>query len=234
MIRPAFHIFFTAIVFFVTLPSRSQVVICDTMPLAYVSQGLRFSGGFSCADSVITIPIVNNTTTGFAYPLAKIRNTTPLPPGMSLHSSNWQVFASSWNPGDTMPAYICFDVTQPVPVNYTVTFELYVSNFLPLQVDSCVFANVFTINLNPLASAGDGVAMSTGFSFSQDAKNALLVLKNNSGHEMHIRIFSADGKTVSSSSCAPGSSSLSIAGLPPGIYFIGSEEEGCCGKFIVP
>lgn len=104
------------------------------------------------ANSMITFTISNtHPKQAFAYPLAKLVPLTPLPSGMSLapNSNPWSVFASWWNTGITMPVHIFYNITSPIPVNYSVIFELWVSNLIPLPIDSCYFTRTFSLNLNP-------------------------------------------------------------------------------------
>lgn len=134
----------------ISMTAFAQIPVCDSIPLEYVEENIKFNGQSFNADSAIIIPIVNNSTTGFAYPQAKIVNLTALPSGMSFHvnSLNWEVFASAYNPGDTMSVYFSLYVTDSIPLNYTVDFRLYATNLSPLSIDSCVFSKDFTLNLN--------------------------------------------------------------------------------------
>lgn len=137
------------------LPSTllAQHAFCDTVPFAYRADSITWGSAFpsSFGDSVLAIPIHNGTTTGFAYPQAKIVSLTPLPTGLVLreYGASWSVFASAWNPGETYPASMFFDVTAPLPPNASATFEVWLTNLAPLAIDSCKFDTTFTFNFNP-------------------------------------------------------------------------------------
>lgn len=133
--------------------AKSQFAFCDTVPFAYRADSITFSSAFpsSFGDSALIIPIYNGSSTGYAYPQAKIVPLTAMPNGLVLreYGAGWSVFASAWNPGVTMPASMFFDVTAPLPPNASVTFELWLTNLSPLAIDSCKFDSTFTWNFNP-------------------------------------------------------------------------------------
>jgi len=219
-----FNILAAAFLLFSTTIS-AQVVECDTMGVAYDSTHIEFKeSSLVTPDSAIIIPMINNTHTNFAYPQAKLVNTTPLPTGMSLFDSNWQVFASAWNIGDTMPVSIPYDVNNVIPDNYMVTFKLYVTNFAPLTIDSCVFVNTLTINLKPVAPAAvQGInGVSSPFSFYPNpATKSIQVTSALSGKS--IEIYSMTGALVQTV-VADHSTIIDISTLPAGLYFI--KEKG--------
>lgn len=134
--------------------SHAQLTRCDSIMLSIDSSSFVFTyAPFSSTDSSITFNITNNNTSSgwFAYPLARLEAITPFPPGMTLGSwSNpWTVFASAWNPNETLPVNVHYVVSQPVPLNYIITFRIWASNLLPVINDSCYFETLVTLNLNP-------------------------------------------------------------------------------------
>jgi hypothetical protein len=92
------------------------------------------------------------------------------------NNNPWSVFASSWNPGQTMPVYYYYDVTVPIPANYTVTFQVWASNLTPVIPDSCYFDTTFTINLNPIAVAINTVNNKTEWNIVADAAQHSLLI----------------------------------------------------------
>lgn len=209
-------------VVFFGIKLSAQIVVCDTMSLAHLAAGTKFQATtLSAPDSAIVIPMVNNTTTNFAYPQIKLINTTPLPPGMSLHDANWQVFASAWNIGDTAPAYTNYFVNTVIPDNYTVTFRLYATNFAPLTIDSCVFASTFDINLKPVGTASItnvGVAKNTVTFYPNPASNYINICSTTDA--TLLEICSVTGAVVQSATVNKQSALLDISSLSPGVYFI--------------
>lgn len=147
--------FLPLLLLWLVLPTvaKSQFAFCDTVPFAYRADSITFSSAFpsSFGDSALIIPIYNGSSTGYAYPQAKIVPLTAMPNGLVLreYGASWSVFASAWNPGVTMPASMFFDVTAPLPPNASVTFELWLTNLSPLAIDSCKFDSTFTWNFNP-------------------------------------------------------------------------------------
>lgn len=128
---------------------------CNGIPMAYRADSITWEAAqLSFGDSMLSIPIQNTSGSNFAYPQAKLVPVTPLPAGMvlNINGNPWNVFASAFNDGETYPVHFFFDVNQPIPVNATVTFELWLTNLAPLQIDSCKYDGTFTYNFNPQAT----------------------------------------------------------------------------------
>lgn len=215
--------------FFITFRSSAQIILCHEIALEYTTDSASFSiaDPISFGDSMITFHITNlHPTQGFAYPLAKLVPLTPLPPGMSLSVNNqpWSVFASSWNSGETRPVYIFYEVEESIPLDYEVTFEVWVSNLSPLIVDSCYFEETFTINLNPSTTAINSSELNNNLSlFPNPADNYFqLNWESQITDENQIKIFNSLGTTILETTAISGqnSSEIDIKNLPAGIYFI--------------
>lgn len=214
--------------------AKAQFVVCDAMPIQYISQDVKFTGGLGATDSVIAIPIVNNTTNGFAYPLARLVETTPLPTGMTYHGGNhWQVFASSWNPDDTMTAAIEFDVAQVIPANYIVTFKLFVSNFAPLSVDSCLFSNMITINLNPVVSIHELNIENRSWQLSPNPAQDYVEVQRLYATEEDVELINIQGKIIENYRLSTERTRLPIADVDNGIYFLKLKNTGTIKKLCV-
>jgi hypothetical protein len=142
----------TALLWIGVFTARAQYVTCQSMPLAHSTTPVQFISMGS--DSLLLIPITNNSGTNFAYPQGKLIPVTPLPAGMNFAggSAGWVVFGSSWNDGQTNDCGFFFTVSSPIPADYMFGFTLRVKNFLPLSIDSCYFSDTITVNLNPAAS----------------------------------------------------------------------------------
>lgn len=214
--------------------AKAQFVTCESMPLAFIAQDAKLESAFGSADSAITFPIVNNSPNSFAYPLAKLVELTPLPPGMTYQGGNhWQVFASSWNYGDTITAFIEFDVAQPIPANYSVTFKLYVSNFGTLSVDSCLFSNTLTVNLNPVVSIGELNAKSLSWQLSPNPAQDFFEVEGPVVNEEEIELINAQGKIIANYRLSKESSRVSIVDLDNGVYFLKLKKTGSIKKLCI-
>lgn len=121
-----------------------------TDSLAYVPNSAAFhNDNLLASDSLIEVAIVNTSNTFYVYPMGAVLPITPLPPGMSIYQpGSWNVFDSAFNPGDTSAVVTQFIVTQAIPANYIVTFEVWIHYNQPLT-DTCKFAQSITVNLNP-------------------------------------------------------------------------------------
>ncbi len=225
-------------IIFISKVTFSQIVICDTMPINYSPSSVAFyTAPLSSGDSVLTIDITNNSNTNFVYPLARLIPLTPLPPGMNLTtaSQDWTVFGSSWNTGQTNPCSFFFDVNQVIPGNYSVTFELYVSNFSPLSIDSCVFANTITINLNPSLSLEPLSKHKTNFfSFSPNpAKGEVNIKFQNPAGKKEIQLFDINGKLVKAFDTNQKELWISLNRMEAGVYYLVSVTTNQREKLVI-
>ncbi len=126
---------------------------CNVPLITFETQSMAGWG-----DSAVNIHVSNNSGINYAYPMAKLFAVTPLPPGMTLNPNFnwWMPFASSWNHGDTALFPCGYEVAQPIPANYTVTFRFWLRpNDTAVGYDSCVFSQDFTLNLNPMTGIGE-------------------------------------------------------------------------------
>ncbi len=227
------HFPLLTILLFLSGTVAAQVVECDTMGVAYDAAHIQFKRAILVTpDSSIIIPMVNNTHTNFAYPQIKLENTTPLPPGMSLYNTGWNVFASAWNVGDKMPVNVDYYVNTTIPDNYMVTFKLYVTNFAPLTIDSCVFVNTLTINLKPVIPAAvqqinGGI---TGLSFYPNpVTNAIYLTQVAAGAV--IEIYSVTGALVQAAAIDQ-YNKLDVSSLSTGLYFIKQKGAASMQKLL--
>lgn len=221
------------LLFFGLLPASvslsGQSTSCDALPISYDPLGITFGEGeMSFGDSVITIPITNTSTTDMAYPQIKLVPLTPLPPGMT-QNTHWDTFASSWNAGLTMPANCFFDVVQPIPPDYNVTFEVWANNLTPLLTDdSCLFDQAFTINMNPAASGVDeigGVLMP--IIGPLPASHRLSVELPAGMPPGELQLLNELGMMVwSTRTVGAGSLSIDVNGFAPGVYILCLRSAG--------
>jgi hypothetical protein len=227
-------LFSTILLFVATIQGRAQIAQCDTMVIGYVGSDIKFTDAtFSSSDSDMLVPLINNTTTNFAYPQAKLINVSPLPAGTTLYDAGWIVFASAWNVGDTATARIPYSVSAPIPDNYTVRFVLLVTNFLPLNVDSCQFTDTLTINLKPVSSAAvhELNPIRTPFTlYPNPATNVLKVFLAN--FPATIDLFSACGKKVITAQLQSPTDQIDISRLPDGVYFVRDRRGRSIARFV--
>jgi hypothetical protein len=178
-------------------------------------------GTLSFGDSVIIVPVTNMSFADMAYPQLKLVPLTPLPPGM-VQNTHWDTFASSWNAGMTMPANCFFDVAVPIPVDYSVTFELWANNLTPLLTgDSCRFDQQLIVNLNPSATGMAEPATGEGFSAWPALVSDQLLLtlpRDRSGGS--IIIVDAAGKILLEKEVQEDEREqrIDVSGLAPGPY----------------
>ena len=209
----------TLFAFAFSIAAFAQVSFCDAKFTAVIPQ-VTFSGNLAAwGDSVLTIPIINQSGIGFAYPQAKLYNQTPLPPGMTLNPnfSWWMPFASAWNNNDTALCHCEYDVTQPIPANYMVTFRLWLRpNDTAVGYDSCRFSQDFTLNLNPQVGMEEWESVPVVSVFPVPAQEKISF---SAGNWASAKMFSADGR-YDFSFVNNGAQSTDISALPAGMYFV--------------
>jgi|SRR6185436_2958673 len=225
------HVSVTFVLFLIS-KLHAQNTECTTIPLNYDTVEFTTAVPASFGDSMITFHITNNhPSQGFAYPLAKLVPLTPLPAGMTAANNNnpWSVFASSWNPGITMPVYYYYDITAPIPLNHTVTFQLWISNLTPVIPDSCYFDSTFTINLNPAPTSVSTVTGKMEWNVIADAAQHSLLIswKKPLQNPVSISVFSAAGKKICEVHAGNGTfeKTINTGKLPGGIYTVVIEGE---------
>jgi sugar lactone lactonase YvrE len=208
-------------VFFYDLNSE-VVAPCSELAASIDGNEIMFGEAiFGTGDSVITVTITNDSEFGFAYPLAKLIPLNALPEGMTFSSSSneYEVFESAWNPGASAPAYFYFDVTQEIPENYILNFNIRLTNLSPSPIDTCYFEEEFQINLRPSEPLKTNDLSST-FSVYPNPSSGLVQLKSaeiiNS-----VRIVDAVGRVILNENVNSKSSSYN---LNPGLYIIESTS----------
>jgi hypothetical protein len=212
--------------------ANAQVAICDTMAIDIVHPQVRVAPTLlSSADTAIIIPFINNTNTGFAYPLMRLINLTALPPGMSYYTNSWNVFASSWNAGDTAEAEVDFILTQPIPDNYFVTFEIHMSNFSPLNIDSCIFSSSLTINLNPVVTSVDESIAASDFSIHPNPATDYILITGK-WKSNQFEILGGDGRLIKTLELTR-EKEICITGFENGLYMIRNKASQQIKKFVV-
>ncbi len=204
------------------------------------SMEFRTADFFDYGDSMIVFSMTNiHPTQGFAYPMSKLVPVTPLPPGMSMSDWPWIVFGSSWNAGFTYNTKEYFFVDEPIPVNYSVTFEVWAKNLEPLlsNTDSCLFDETFTINLNPFATPVKEIKDRSIEIYPQPATDELIIKYPSCNGEIKFLITDIAGNQIMSDDFenVP-TQKIDISNLAEGIYLITISGNGepafFSGKFI--
>ncbi|HEY1040321.1 MAG TPA: T9SS type A sorting domain-containing protein [Bacteroidia bacterium] len=216
---------------------NAQIVVCDTLPLAY-NPVMQFAASPlpSYGDSVLWIEITNNTTTNFAYPLVRIEPLGSMPNGFSLSSTSqdWFPFSSSWNVGQTATFGVFFDVTQPIPQDFLFIFNLYVSNFNPLAIDSCVFMNNVATYINPLSLQPGKDVQKKPFSFSPNPVQHDLNIKFlTAGVKNEIFLYDINGRLVRAYDTSKEELSINVSKIESGVYYLVSKDHTQKEKLVI-
>lgn len=205
--------------------------LCNDIPIVVVDNQfiLESTDVISYGDSMITFQLTNNHATDyFAYPQAKLIPITPLPAGMSLApvNLNWMVFASAWNIGVTVPVHIYYDVTESIPVNYEVTFQLWVNNLIPVT-DSCYFENNYVVNLNPETNAIQNIGNTTNVQVYPNPISAgdwiRFDASTSTPQKTTYILYNLIGDIIASGST--NTNSIATTGITNGYYFLQLQQE---------
>lgn len=215
-----------AIFLFSFSASAQTASFCDADFSCNPSQIVFTTNPFSSwGDSMVSIPISNFSGLNYAYPQAKLFNTTPLPAGMTQNatfSNYWFPYASSWNNNDTAMFNCGYDISQPIPANYMVTFRLWLRpNDTAVGYDSCVFSQDFTLNLNPqtgIDEPGKTVPYFSVFPNPSDGKIAFKAGENTAALSYGI-VADLSGRAVFSFTISAGGTA-DLSTLPGGFYLV--------------
>jgi hypothetical protein len=168
-------------------------------------------------DSMMVCKFKNTGNISFAYPQIKLNFQTPLPPGMSIVSGQqgFNVIASSWNPGEMAYAKLYYNVSQPIPANYTVNYTVSATNLAPANVDTCTFNGTFSVNLNPV-NVGLDKMNNLNFSISPNPVQNILNIQSDKLPTL-VNIYSIEGKQVLQAS---NQTQIHLETIPSGLYII--------------
>jgi hypothetical protein len=209
---------------FISQGNSISLAACADVPLTANADSIFFTEDiFSSSDSVLSILLTNNSGAGYGFPLANFKFIDPLPAGTSptLSSQGFEVFASAWNAGESAKANCYLNVTQPIPANYTVKFQVFVTNISPSDIDTCFFVDTFQVNLNPQTGTGLVNIETSSFNLSPNPAQEIVYLKSNSNSLKYYFITDVTGRTINNISEINSSDErINISELNKGFYFI--------------
>lgn len=197
---------------------------CETFPFTIISDSIKWENApLLNADKAIKMPIVNSSNFSFAYPSAKFTFPNGLPDGMSIFSNSlgFEPFASSWNPGDTAFAYCMMNVSQTIPNNTMIFFNVKVTQLEPSNVDTCFFQAPYFVNIteSDTVMAIENNYINAVKLFPNPAKNWLQV--NTEQVIKTLKIVRYDGMLISTYNFP--SNNINIEHLQPGLHLILTE-----------
>ncbi len=194
---------------------------CSEIPISVDAQSITFGYvNSSFGDSVLSIPITNNSSLGFAYPLAQVIPNGELPVGMSFNSGDeaYVVFESAWNPDSTGIANFHFNVNQEIPENTLFNFTLRVFNLAPSTIDTCFFETEFSINLRPSSPLGINLIHNNNISIFPNPSAGLISIRNVDSDAL-INVIDLSGRVIETKK------GVSDFNLQRGLYFIQVNSE---------
>ena len=177
---------------------NSEIIIpCEEVPFDIVEDEIVFTASDFIveSDSTLLIPIINTSAYNYAYPLMQIIPQNELPEGTSFYypPGQFEVFASSWNIGDTAYARFPFVVDEEINPNYVLDIRIRVTNLDPAPVDTCFFETIYSINLRPESSTGISEEQEKRLTVFPNPSKGIVFLKSQTEIET-LEIYSADGK----------------------------------------
>jgi hypothetical protein len=193
---------------------------CETFPFEIILDSIKWENApLLNADKAIKMPIVNKSDLSFAYPSAKFSFPNGLPNGVSVFSNSlsFEPFASSWNPGDTAFAFCLMNVSQPIPNNTTIIFNVRVSQLLPSDVDTCFFQAPYFVNIPNDTISSVKVENESSIKLFPNPANDFLFLKSDRTVKS-LKIIRSDGVLVSALPFPD--NNINIENLTSGFYLI--------------
>ncbi len=207
---------------FIGLPAIVNVD-CGLLPLQVIDSEITFEGTvLSFGDSVLRVPLLNSSGLGFAYPLARLSVIGDLPSGMAFGNNQeaFNVFASAWNPDSIAVAEFYFTVSEAIPLNTQLSFELDITNLTPSSADTCFFSQTFSVNLNPDNTVGIKHQEETGFNiYPNPCHEKLIFTSTDQVAFSTIEVHSVTGQLHMHKHVLT-DSVLDVSELPEGLYFI--------------
>jgi hypothetical protein len=130
------------------------------------------------------------------------------------------VFASAWNPDSIAVAEFYFTVTEAIPPNTLLSFELDITNLTPSSADTCFFSQTFSINLNPDNTVGikhqDPTILSI---YPNPCYDKLMITSTDQAAYRNIEVHSATGQLLMRQQTLM-ESVIDVSGFPAGLYYI--------------
>ncbi len=211
-------------VVFQSFAPATSITVCNNVPLTLFTDSTTWgvSDGFtSGTDSMIRCVVKNTSNYSFAYPEVKFNFLDPLPSGVTVDAGSLGliVIASAWNPGVEVPAKCYFNVTTAIPANYLLHFILESTNLTPANVDTCMFADTFMVNLNPQSVSVININENNFSIYPNPATNEITVYSNQLT-ENQIIITNIYGQIIYSSTLIHQSELIYLSAFTSGIYFI--------------
>lgn len=209
-------------VVFLGIEAQAVVAPCSELPFTIDQESISFEYvNPAFGDSILTFNITNGSNLGFAYPLAQLIPSEPLPAGMAFESGddNFVVFASAWNPAETLPVNFHFTVNEEIPENTIMNFSLRVFNLEPSTIDTCYFETEFSVNLRPAGPLVLNKVNSNEIQVFPNPSNGHFSILNAENNSM-VKIIDLRGRILHQS---PVNQSNDIK-LNPGIYLLSIES----------
>jgi hypothetical protein len=133
---------------------------------------------------------------------------------------NFVVFASAWNPAETVPVTFHFTVSEAIPENTSLNFTLREFNLLPSAIDTCFFETEFSVNLRPSDPLGFTNSNVDEIKVFPNPSNGIFTIQNIQNNSL-LRVMDLSGRILQESI----SGLNNEFNLPQGIYFINIESK---------
>jgi hypothetical protein len=119
-----------------------------------------------------------------------------------------------------------FNVTEAIPENTILNFELDVTNLSPSSADTCFFTQTLSVNLNPSNPLGQNLLKTETLHVYPNPANTMAYVSLPKRQQAWlIEVFSATGMLVDTIE-AHGSAMLNLHAYSAGIYFIRASNGG--------
>jgi hypothetical protein len=201
-------------------------VPCSLLPLSVDADSSQFIGTvLSFGDSVLRVRLTNNSGLNFAYPQARLTPVTSLPAGMTFGNAQngFNVFASSWNSGESAFAEFYFNVASAIAENTILDFQIDVTNLIPSSADTCYFTETFSVNLNLGNTVGLESYTNNPFTVFPNPANDFVHLSGVDFIPSEISLTDISGRLILLNSS--NNSTISTSNVPAGLYFLQVKDQ---------
>jgi hypothetical protein len=202
-------------------------VPCSLLPLSVDADSSQFIGTvLSFGDSVLRVRLTNNSGLNFAYPQARLTPVNALPAGMTfgINQDGFNVFASSWNSGESAYVEFYFNVASAIAENTILDFQIDVTNLIPSSADTCFFSETFSVDLNPGSTVGlDDLETPNLALFPNPADQYIQLQVAGSAAISAVELIDLSGRSVYQASGA--FTTISTTDIPSGLYILRAKDQ---------
>jgi hypothetical protein len=140
-----------------------------------------------------------------------------------INQDGFNVFASSWNSGESAYVEFYFNVASAIAENTILDFQIDVTNLIPSSADTCYFTETFSVNLNLGNTVGLESYTNNLFTVFPNPANDFVHLSGVDFIPSEISLTDISGRLILLNSS--NNNTISTANVPGGMYFLQVKDQ---------